>query len=353
MKITIKIAIFLIGIILCACTAEKKSDFLQHVTLLHGKAVNVDCLIGQPYEIVCIDTLLIFSDFYDHQTITMLDVRNDRFLGRFLPVGNGPGEVILPVRLFEASEKELGVFMPQWGCFYLLELPGMELREKIFFEDRPVTVKKTKDYYVGTGTFRPNGTNPSSQSDTDDRPDGRYHLYDSSGKLMHEAGEYPFIGKDDRMETGRKFALYQGYLCANPGSNFFAHGSEFCDNLEFFMTQKEQSRLLKKYETYDTTVEFREQRLTITDNTVKSYAWAYGTEQYCYFLYCGSTQAESIGKKLFKNHVIVFDWSGNHVKTFETDMNIQTFCIDEVNHVMYGFVTVEDEFVLMRFPFEI
>jgi hypothetical protein len=123
---------------------------------------------------------------------------------------------------------------------------------------------------------------------------------------MYEAGEYPFDGKDDRIETGWKFALYQGYLCASPDSNFFAHGSEFCDNLEFFETQKEQSRLLKKYEMYDTTVEFREQRLTITDNTVESYAWAYGTEQYCYFLYCGYTKAESAGKKLFKNHVFVF-----------------------------------------------
>jgi hypothetical protein len=86
-----KIAIFFLGIILCTCKAEKKSDFLQHVTLLHGKAVNVDCLIGQPYEIVCIDTLLIFSDFYDHQTVTMLDIRNDRFLGRFLPMGERTG----------------------------------------------------------------------------------------------------------------------------------------------------------------------------------------------------------------------------------------------------------------------
>jgi hypothetical protein len=341
MSFTKKITFLLTVAFLYACTGDKKPDFLQHATTLQGETVNIDCLIGHPYEIVCMDSLLIFSDPYDQKVLTLFDIKNERLVGRFLSVGNGPGEVILPVRLFEVSKKELGVFLPQSGYVYLFELPEMELREKIFFEDRPVFLKKTGDYYVGTGVFG------------DDDRHHRYHLYDAAGRLNHTAGEYPFRGKDTRMSAYHRFGLYQGLLCASPYKNFFAQGSAFCDNLEFFRIREAQSSLTKKYETYDADVELRDRGINRMENTVSGYTWAYGAEQYCYFFYCGKSRSEMARKKDFKNHIIVFDWNGNHVRTFETNINIQTFCVDETGHVMYSTALIEGEFVIMRFPLEI
>jgi hypothetical protein len=338
---TKKIKLLLMVVFLYACTGERKPDFLQHAATLQGEIMNMGCLIGQPYEIVCMDSLLIFADPYDQKILTLFDIKNERLVGRFLSVGNGPGEVILPVRLFEVSKKELGVFLPQSGYVYLFELPEMELRNKIFFEDRPVFMKKAGDYYVGTGVFG-----------DDDRP-YRYHLYDAAGRLNHTAGEYPFRGKDTRMSAHYRFGLYQGLLCASPYKNFFAQGSAFCDNLEFFQVREAQSSLIKKYETYDADVRLRERGINRTENTVLGYTWAFGGEKYCYFFYTGKSVSEMAGKKNFKNHILVFDWNGNHIKTFETKKNIQTFCVDERNHLMYGTALVEGEFVIMRFPLEI
>jgi len=324
---------------LWSCTNQNTYDFSGKEKKISGEKVNIDCLIGKPSELIFIDSLLLFYDRYEGQSITVFDTKNNRFVRRFLSEGGGPEEVVPPLKLFVSyKDKKISVFQLQTGGLYVYNAADIAVAEKkpaiarkLSFDDRPANIKQTKNGFVGMGMF----------------DNGRFHLYDNEGKFTNPAGKYPFGG--EVMSPDSRFFVYQGVLCSNPDGDSYAIGSSYCDNLEFYrVDNNNNASLVKKYETYDVNAKF-EQRLIVNDDCVMNYKSAYGGNKYCYMLYSGKPYLENGKRSYSGKKIIVFDWKGKYVKSLVADTDIFAFCVDEAGGVIYALTFDGEENIITRF----
>ncbi|GHT08881.1 hypothetical protein FACS189426_05610 [Bacteroidia bacterium] len=297
------------------------SSFSDKEKPIVGQKVNIDCLIGQPTELVRIDSLLMFYDKYDKQLITVFDVKNDRFVRRFMDEGQGPEEAIPPLKLF-IDNGQLGVFQMQTGALSLYDVKDIVnigqtpiAEKKLVFKDRPANIKPTQSGFVGIGMF----------------DDGRYRLYDKNAEYIGVFGTYPFKGEE--MDPTMRFFIYQGNFCSN--GNHFTFGCSYCDNIEFYQIENNKALLVHKQETMDAKVQFS-QKLQIEDDCVMNYKSAYGGDNYCYMLYSGKTYAEQNRRSVRGNKIRIFDWQGKYIQTFTTDKDIFSICVDEPDGILYA-----------------
>jgi hypothetical protein len=315
-----------------SCSRKNIFNFTQNAEQIRGECIPVDCFIGIPYSITCIDTLLFFYDRHEKETVTIFDIKNNRCVGRAVPEGKGPEEVTVPLDIFSfPQENELYVFQRQTGCMNSFSIPEMKMQRKVVFQERPSYMQKMRDYYVGIGLFKT----------------GRFGIYDLEGKMLRSEGKYPFRGED--MDRVSNYILYQGHYCANPNENYFVIANLLCNNIEFYEVKEIETVLLRQYDFFDIKAQYREQ-LIIDNDCIINYTWAYGTVKYCYMLYSGKTYSENDQRTSWGNKIIVFDWNGNYVKTMETDREILTFCVDELTHQIYATIIDNNgEYGIMRF----
>ena len=317
-----------------SCKEKIKNDFFYGIKDIKGKLIDTDCLIGKPSALIFHDSLLFVYDQYEGKALTLLDIRNNRCKDRVLSVGNGPGEITGPLRLsISPQQKKLYVFQIQSGRFNIYNLCEGELvfQESVYIKERPANVVATQDALIGIGPFER----------------GRYQVYDKNGNLTREIGAYPFDGEEMNAQT--RFFLYQGYLCSQPDGRYFAMGSSYSDNLEFYGIQENTFNLLKKYGSRRVNAKFNN-TVELDDDCLLGYKGSYSTDQYCYMLYSGKTYAENNHQKMGAAYIFVFDWKdGSFVKSFRSDKDIRSFCVDEVNNVFYGIISHENEAAIMKF----
>lgn len=313
---------FLIGIVcFClffSCNNNNKSKFTHNIQQIEGKSLFIDCFIGVPYSITFVDSLLLFYDRHEGKTITIYDLQNEKCVGREISEGKGPGEVIVPIDLLSFPQQdELYLFQRQTGYLNTYSISDRKMTNSLYFQEKPFDLQRMQDYYIGTGLFE----------------QGRFGIYDLKGNMLRTDGQYPFEG--EAMDVIPRYVLYQSYYCAKPDGNSFVMGSLFCDNIEFYEVKDNETTLLKKYESIDIKARYSEQ-LIIDDACTINYTWAYGTSKYCYMLYSGKTYLENDRKTGWGNTIIVFDWKGNHIRSFATDVDILTFCVDELKNRIYA-----------------
>jgi hypothetical protein len=332
--------IFIASLVFLFCTESYISgqagfDYKKKTTLIKSEFLEIDELIGRPYEIVIRDNLLIYNDFYDGLFLSVFDLKENRFVGRYVSRGQGPGEAIAPLNFLQFPEKnKLYVYQRNSGYLSVVSIPSFRLQNIELITSispwKPFELQRTKDYYVGLGIFEK----------------GLFRIYDLNCRLIFEGGKYPFKGES--MNRSEAFLRYQGSYCTNPTNNFFAFGCLNCDYVAFHEINNKSIVLLKEYFTRDVNVKTGTS-YNSTENTTMSqimsaeeelvhYISAFGTESYCYMLFSG--EANKFGNGGY--YIIKFDWRGNYIETFQTDRKVFTFCVDEKNKFIYATALGED-----------
>jgi hypothetical protein len=303
-----------------------QSPFVENAVLLRSEPVAVDCGLTYPFEMSIVNSCLLIADRYEGKTVAVFDTKAGKCLGWYLPLGNGAGEMRGGPMRFSSSGGELQIYQPSSGNLCTFSVPAMKLQKTVSFAGDPATgrqrldqVRKLQDGYVGTGRFEK----------------GRFCLYGKRGKEMRQAGEYPFEGES--MDE-RRFQFYDGPAGAAPTGTAFVVSSGLCDNLEFYEIRGKEVHRLKKYGTRDVDVSWRENRVFTNENTLSGYIHVYETGDYCYLLYSGGKGRRFDGKWIF-----VFDWQGNHLKSYELDIPAHKFCVDETCQTLYAIVRNGDK----------
>ena len=317
--------IIVVAIFLFYSCNRQKYDFSSNEINISGTKVDIGVLLGMPTELVYLDPLLLFQDRYENTLVTAFDTKQEQFVRRFITQGQGPEEAIPPLSLFvSTADKQVYAFQRSARYLNVYELSDITdtdniTNKRLFFEDAG-SIKKIKDGYIGVGFIE----------------DGRFRLYDSEGNTVSSFGEYPFRGKEIAMNYIDRFILYQGHLAASADGNYFAIGTIYCDNLEFYRIKDGKAELIKKYETYDAKAVMNGGFIQIDKDCIMNYMDAYGGK-YCYMLHNGSKYMEN--NKMFSracSRIIVFDWDGNYIKSYKTDVPIYSFCVDEENNIIYA-----------------
>ena len=284
-------------------------------------------MLAAPIELNYLDPLLLFIDRYENTLVTVFDTKNGQFVRRFITQGQGPGEVIPPLRLSVSSvDKQMYAYQSSARNLNVYELSDIidkdknNITHKQFSFKDAVYIKKVKDGYIGVGYIE----------------GGRFRLYDSEGNTVSSFGEYPFRGKEIAMNHLDRFILYQGVLASSAYGNYFVIGTFYCDNLEFYRIENGKAELIKKYETYDAKAVMNGGMIRIDNDCIVNYMEAYGGK-YCYMLYYGKPYVENNERySRASSRIIVFDWDGNYIKSYKTDRPVYSFCVDEENNIIYA-----------------
>jgi hypothetical protein len=329
-----------IGMLSCNKGTNTGFDYTQNIVNIEGEPLPINQLIGRPTDIACIDTLLVYKDIYEEKVLSVFDLKNSNFIGRFVSEGQGPNEVY-PSRIFflqYPQKDKLHIYQSNASILTTIEVPGFNISDK--FTVSPATghsteIQRTKDYYIGFGIFE----------------NGRFGVYNSNVEYMYAGADYPFTGSN--MEPSQAFATYQGKYCTNPEGNYFAMGCWFSDHIAFYEVTDTEIVTLKEYSSYDANVDVNttENRSSMRpkDETIINYNAAFGTASYCYMLFSGKTYGET-GKFSGGRHIVVFDWKGNYIKTYNTDYEIENFCVDENNNCIYATSLNESgDYSILRF----
>ena len=320
----------LIAISIISCSKHLGFDYKQNVINIKGEPLNINQLVGKPNEIICIDTLLVYIDVYDEKTLSVFDLKNNSFIGRFVSQGQGPEEVF-PSRFFflqYPQKDKLDIYQSSAAILTTIDVPDFRISNKIKIvsattQQRPPSeMQRAKNYYIGTGMFE----------------GGRFSIYNSDLEYLYTDASYPFNGND--MEPSETFFTYQGKFCTNPDKNYFAMGCWFSDHIAFYEVTGNNIITLRKYSSSDVNVDVRSTNgrtgMRPKSESKISYTASFGTASYCYMLFTGKTYAENNEKTTGGHYIIVFDWQGNYIKTYNTDYEIHSFCVDENSNCIYA-----------------
>jgi hypothetical protein len=342
MKKIFKGAVFFTTILFVtvSCNNSKAGpDYRQNTVPIKGEFLPMDELIKTPHDIVKAGTWLVYYDYFEGKMISLYDLTNNRFAGRYVSAGNGPDEAIPPMDLFPfPQEDRIYAYQRNAATLNTFSVPEFRKLSSTQFASstpwRPAKMVKTKDYYVGETIY----------------DKGRFGIYNLKGELLHTGGTYPFRGEE--MERTQAFILYQGSVCASPEGNYFALGSLLCDHIAFYEVGESGITLLKEYASHDLKASYPNQ-LVVENDCMVNYTYAYGTASYCYMLFSGKTYAQNGQSLDGGKYIVIFDWQGNHVRTLETDREIRHFCVDEPNGAIYTSALGDDgEYGIIKFEIQ-
>ena len=328
--------LFTILLFLGCKESDNNEDFFSGIKNIKGEIVNTDALIGRPAGLCCTDTRLFILDRYENRFLTIIDTKNNKSLGRELTIGGGPGEVsAAPVFVTLSNNgKQLDVYQRNTFkyCTYDFTDDKLSHIETINIERSPANIVAIENGFVGIGMMYENG---------------RYGIYNNQGDLIQETGVYP--NYDKSMDHHSRFFIDQGHLCSHPNGTHFALGTIYSDNVEFFSSKNGEIKLLKRYGKGIVNGKMENNLLIIDKSNITGYKGTYTSEKYCYMLYSGKPYGDNPNQSLWSENIFVFDWNGNFVKSYRLDNEVRHFCVDEINNVIYGVVTQESEYAIMKF----
>ena len=318
--------LIIISMLSCNEKREKAFDYRQNMIYVEGEPLPIEQLIGRPYAITCMDSLLIYYDRYDGKLLSVFNLKSNHFVGRFVTEGQGPNDAFGMLYLLSYPQKDrLHIYQRAPGILRTLDIQDFRTHNTIPITSSPPTeMQRAKDFYIGMGIF----------------DEGRFSVYDVKGELLYIDGNHPYDGKD--MEPPKAFLIYQGPFCANPDKNYFVSACAFNDHISFYEVAKNEIIMLCEYGTNNSNVGYDTNGLILNDDCTINYTWAYGTASYCYMLFSGKTYADNRQRVVGGNYIIAFDWQGNYIKTLHTDFEIRSFCVDEANTYIYALAQRED-----------
>jgi hypothetical protein len=334
------LSVFIILCFFAAC--HETTGFLEKAKKINGATLVTDCMVGRPSSILYVEPLtLLINDRYENKLMTLADISNN-YCTRFLQEGNGPDDVMPAFRSFVShTNQTLGIYQFQTGILNQYNLSdittenvhSLKVKAKFEIKETPPAagVVPVGRYFIGNGMFEK----------------GRVHLYDQRGEYIREGGVYPFDGEN--MDAQSRFFAYQSYMASDDDCKF-AIGSAYGDNLEFYeIDEKSNIVLKKKYEARDAQFSIQEGMLRLEEDCLLGYKGIWGGKQYCYLLFSGKTFAENNHRTTGAKYIVVFTWDGEFVKSYEMDVELFSFCVDEKNELVFGIANHEDELVIMQF----
>ena len=331
-----KVLCLSIIILLLSCSEKEKQpkDILSlftKVQKISHKSFpnNSDYIIGSGSFLCLTGDQLIIEDERDQYLMLLYSLKDSCFTKRFIPYGQGPEEFLSVKKIQVKSDTS----------FYLFDLIEKKFTEYAFYpyctnninerkihsidwkKEMPFNVIKTKDYYVLMNSVE----------------DGLFTLCGDNGDKIKSFLSYPTKDKKEKnLENIYKAFAYQGQLTVRPGTNQFAFMPVWAPIIQFFHI--ENSAIHKDKEYLFGYVDY------VTDNESSAINSAspvisissYATDHYLYLVYSGQSTKEKGAMAFSGNEILVFDWSGNPICRYQTDISIKSICIDNNDNYLWA-----------------
>ena len=282
-------------------------------------------LLGSPYSIDVIDSVLVIADKVEDRTLLLYNMKDSTYV-RTLSIGNGPGEVIFPIDVSVSSqERAVNVFLRQTGEFRTYPFDNL-LKDRLS-EYRSVDLGmadrgiQTSEGYVALGTYE----------------DGLLRAYDPKGALRQKEDLYAEYGIDDANE---RYLLFQGMLSFNRQGNCFAIAPSWASDVLFYRYADGRWREYHRFQIGDGSLEKQiSGRADLRIHRTNQCESICSSQNYFYVLYDGN-RMDGVQRKDYRS-ILCFDaFTGELKHVYRVDPTVCGICVS--NQKMYALLIGED-----------
>lgn len=331
------IAFALVGINnLCAKAGNNRIYFpTSKIKDVSFKPILPDVFVGIPRDLYLVESNLVILDEYEGKQLTLVDLNNPSNVQRLGTKGQGPNDFL---RISSLS------YNPQNGILHVFDeyarrQSSYSVKErKVVFNDANLR-KKT---LLGNTLYNviPFGNSFVTNGNFDGK---QFALLNEKAEIVEKFGIFP--GNKDAINTGVAFYLLnQNRLVVNPQETHFAAAGFMNDHLVFYGKKGNSVEKLKEYFNYDTkaTPSVRNQdggklyAFSENENTMRAYVDVFATETHLYALYFGLSNADLERERNSSCYILKFDWNGNFVGGYKSDVLLLSFAVDEANGKIYA-----------------
>ena len=329
---------------LAGCAEEKKQ---APVELLHHKVLNIqEILIGSPGDIQKDGDYLTVLDYQHDSLFHRIDLKKNRYMGMSGAKGQGPDDFIHP-----SSLKSMGK-----GRFSCYDSAKREVNMVSFNQDN-VTLEVAK--LLKNDNFMTFDIVPLSENlfiVNGETSGAMFALVNKKGEVLSLSDEYPYKDEAEKQIPDRFRAMaYQGTLRVIP-NGYFAYATSSAKQIHLYKVENEEIKkvgeVIDGYAHYETNTSNTGGYGVAHDGKYPKSYWDLAvTDKNVYAVYSGrSFQEYKIG--IFECETIhVYDWSGNLVKTYQLDVPITQFCLDEATNTIYATANIPDP-TIVRFKID-
>lgn len=329
--------IFLFPLILsCKKGVSETNTFKDSAKLNHQKVFEDEDLIFRNGEMIyfSIDSSLVMVSYKSDSLLLKVNL-NNKEVSHFIPVGNGPEEFVNIILTQKLSDSTL-MFMDANSSqlFQLNIITGEVIKDLKYDNGRCLTMVKNDNCYFSTGIFE----------------EGMFGIWKDNEFVRH-VFDYP-DDKIDNKNNASKGLAYQGKLLVNDNldrlffcSSLFSYFELFevnCENIEIKSLKKSYIGEYEYVPSQDENLVFAH---PVKGNR-QGYIDAVSTNELIYLLYSGRS-IEDVGinnqeETRLANQILVYDWDGNPIIKYETDVDLKNICINNDSNIIYGVAHTPD-----------
>lgn len=345
MKISSYLLTVVVGVLLallCGCTAEKKPE---SVSELFPVPISLSCSaesfvpedsLAVVEGLACSGRNLVVYDLQSGESYVLFDALSGEYITRFGRIGQGPGEIssgsygcLSDGRfvVFDDATKNVTAYDMDTlrnGARH----GGFVWRQRYDIGDGQLS----RLAFLGDGLFFGAGLLDSHY---------QYILFDSDNHI-HDTAVEVYNSEDTSFDRYTRFLSNQGDLVMNCSGKRLACALNFSSNIDFLAVDEGKIRLVKslrlKNPLYLPESSGGIYSASVTPESFWGYISLCSTDKYVYALYSDKKVMES-GR--CSSTVLVYDWDGNPVRSFQLDVPAFHIAADETDSRL--FVSLMDE----------
>ncbi len=311
---------------------------------LAGEIIELEDVF-RPIKIYLKDSIFFIVNQGQEYFINTYNLNKSEKIGEFVPFGSGPDEISY-LDEFQFVDSLVWIFdrmkqqLLKYNFSQFLKEGHIKPHEKIRLNDICENALVT-DSKLLTYSFS--------------HPEARFSTYNLQGQFVEKTGDLPDPGVS--LST---LEMYESYFCnmaLNPSdkSIFIAYKNtdliEVYDNEGVLKTRKhgpEHFFSIKKETNQNETISVR----SIEGKTRDAYFSPVAFEDEIWTVYDGKYFDRTDENSFLCNHIIVFDWDGNPIRQYITDIPFYSLAVDRINNIIYG-VTLNPEFSIVKFTYHL
>lgn len=334
-------AIFFWGLVGCTSPLQRGKNNISFNTAdfqhLASVTLHDSVFLGSPNHVYFINDDIWMIDKYDN---FQLSIMNKDETKRVAPKGQGPNEFLNIYSVtYNSADNSICVYddVASSCLFYradsLKDLTGSNFIRQVKFRDiRTNTVVPYHNYFITNGSFK-----------------GHNFAIIDSVSVKNTFGDYP--GEKSDIEDEEPFFLKnQTIITTDPKQKYFVAGGVYNDWLVFYEGNGLSLQKTNEYHSFDSKLDCHAEKdgeytyysTTETPQTIRAYRDFCATENNLYALYWGLSK-EMLDKGESSCYILKFDWKGNLLGGFKSDILLKTFCVNNTEDKIYAITFPQNE----------
>ncbi|MDR0698553.1 MAG: TolB-like 6-bladed beta-propeller domain-containing protein [Tannerella sp.] len=299
--------------------------------------------IYKPINLYIRDSILFTVNSGQEFFLTAYHMKNKEKIGDYLPFGNGPDEYLFLRTLqfedsilwaFDTAKKRALQYHFSRLIYYNEQTPSKIINLKDLF-DRGLVI------------------NGKLYANSVEHPDARFSVYDENGEWIRNIGEIPAI--DPSISIHEKRESYVCNMSLNPDDHSIFVAYMPTDLIEIYDSE---GHLKARSHGPDRFFPVREEvkdgntlRVrSIPNKTRDGYFAPVTFEDEIWSIYSGKYFDPQANHSFLNNRIIVFDWKGNPVRQYITDIPFFALAVDRTEQYIYA-IAINPEFSIIRFNY--